>query len=49
MTKNIRDFLENLFEFYFLNIIVNVNFFSNLKLEYYYEYVPEILLKVSLK
>ena len=49
MTKNIRDFLENLFEFYFLNIIVNVNFFSNLKLEYYYEYFPEILLKVSLK
>ena len=41
--------MKNLFEFYFLNIIVNVNFFSNLKLEYYYEYFPEILLKVSLK
>ena len=49
MTKNIRDFLENLFEFYFLNIIVNVNFFSDLKLEYYCEYYPEILLQVSLK
>ena len=49
MTKNIRDFLENLFEFYFLNIIVNVNFFSDLKFEYYCEYYPEILLQVSLK
>ena len=26
MKKNIRGFLENLFEYYFLNIIVNVNF-----------------------
>ena len=49
MAKNIRGFLENLFEYYFLNIIVNVNFFSDLKFEYYYEYYHEILLKVSLK
>ena len=45
MTKNIRDFLETLFEYYFLNIIVNVNFFSDLKFEYYCEYYPEILLQ----
>ena len=38
MAKNIRDFLENLFEYYFLNITVNVNFFSDLKFEYYCEY-----------
>ena len=49
MAKNIRGFLENLFEYYFLNIIVNVNFFSDLKFEYYCEYVPEILLQVLLK
>ena len=49
MAKNIRGFLENLFEYYFLNIIVNVNFFSDLKFEYYCEYYPEILLQVSLK
>ena len=48
MAKNIRGFLENLFEYYFLNIIVNVNF-SDLKFEYYCEYYPEILLQVSLK
>ena len=30
--------MENLFEYYFLNIIVNVNFFSDLKFEYYFEY-----------
>ena len=34
MKKN-RGFLENLFEYYFLNIIVNVNFFGDLKFEYY--------------
>ena len=34
MAKNIRDFLRNLTD-YFLNIIVNVNFFSDLKFEYY--------------
>ena len=44
MAKNIRGFLENLFEYYILNIVVNVNFFSDLKLEYYCEYYPEILL-----
>ena len=44
MAKNIRGFLENLTD-YFLNIIVNVNFFGDLKFEYY----PEILLQVSLK
>ena len=48
MAKNIRGFLENLTD-YFLNIIVNVNFFSDLKFEYYCEYYPEILLQVSLK
>ena len=36
MVKNIRVCLENLFENYFLNIIVNVNFFSDLKFEYEY-------------
>ena len=48
MAKNIRVFLENLFEYYFLNIIVNVKLFSDLKLDYYCEYYPEIL-QVSLK
>ena len=48
MAKNIRGFLENLTD-YFLNIIVNVNFFSDLKFEYYCEYYPEILLQESLK
>ena len=49
MAKNIRNFLKNLFEYYFLNITVNVNFFSDLKFENYCEYYPEILLQVSLK
>ena len=49
MAKNIRDFLEILFEYYFLNIITNVNSFGNLKFERYYEYYPGILLQVSLK
>ena len=40
--------MDNLFEFYFLNIIVNLNFFSDLKFEYYCEYYPEILLQDSL-
>ena len=35
MAKNIRDFLENLFEYYFWSIIVNANFFSDMKFEYY--------------
>ena len=34
MAKNIRGFWENLTD-NFLNIIVNVNFFSDLKFEYY--------------
>ena len=49
MAKNIRGFLENLFEYYFLNIIVIVNFFSDLKFEHYCKYYPEILLQVCLK
>ena len=49
MAKNIRGFLEKLFEYYFLNIIADVNFFIDLKFEYYREYYPEILLQVSLK
>ena len=50
MAKNIRGFLKNLFEYYFLNFIVNINFFSALKFDYYYyEYYPEILLEVGLK
>ena len=49
MAKNIKGFLENLFEYYFLNIIDNVNFFNDLKVEYYWEFYPEILLQVSLK
>ena len=38
MGKSTRDLLENLFEYYILSIIVNVNFFSDLKLEYVCEY-----------
>ena len=49
MAKNIKEFLQNLFEYYFLNIAVNVNFFSDLKIEYYCEYYPEMLLQVNLK
>ena len=49
MAKNIRGFLKNLFEHYFLNVITNVKYFSDLKFEYYCEYYPEILLQVSLK
>ena len=33
---------------FFFNIIVNANFFSDLKFEYYCEYYPEILLQLSL-
>ena len=49
MAKNTRGFLENLFVYYFLNIIVNVNFFSDLKIEYCCEYYPEMLLQENLK
>ena len=48
MAKNIKGFLENLFEYYILNIIVNVNFFSDFKFEYYCDYYPEILPRVNL-
>ena len=41
MTKNIRGFLENLFEYYILIIIVNVNLSSDLRFEYYCEYYPK--------
>ena len=47
MAKNIRGFLLNLFEYYFLNIIVKVSFFSDMKFEYYCEYYPVILVWVS--
>ena len=33
MAKNIERFLETLPDYYFLNINVNVNFFSDLKFE----------------
>ena len=49
MANNIRDILKNLFENYFLNIIANFNFFSDLKYEYYCEYCLEIPLKESFK
>ena len=38
MAKNIRGFFENLFEYYFLIMIVIVNFFSDLNFEYCCEY-----------
>ena len=34
MEKKIGGFFKNLFEYYFLNIIVNVSFFSDLKFQY---------------
>ena len=37
MANDIRAFWENLFKYYFLNIIVNVNFFSDFKFEYDFE------------
>ena len=49
MAKNVRYFLENLFKYYFLNIITNVNLFSDLKFKYYCKYYPEILLQESLE
>ena len=42
MAKNFRGFFENLFGYHFLNIIANINFFRDLKFEYYCEYYPEI-------
>ena len=38
MAKNFRGFMETLFEYYFLNVIMNVNLFSDLKFECYCEY-----------
>ena len=49
MAKNVRGFLKNLFEYFFLNIIAKANLLSDLKFEYYCEYCPESLLQVSLK
>ena len=49
MTKNIRGFMENLFEFFFLNITLNVDFINDLKFEYYCEYYSETVLQKSLK
>ena len=49
MAKHIKDFLENLVEYHFLIIIMNVNLFSDLKFQYYCDYSPEILLQVNLK
>ena len=50
MAKNIRGFLESLFdEYLFADIIANINFFSDPKFEYYCKYYPEILLQVNLK
>ena len=49
MAKNIRGILENFIWILFLNVIVNVNFFSDLKFEYYCEYYPEMLVQESLK
>ena len=49
MAKNITGFLENFFGYYFLSIIVKVNFFNDLKFEYYCEYYPKILVQVNLK
>ena len=49
MAKKIRAILENLFEYYFLNISVNINFFSDLKFKHYREYNSEILLQVNHK
>ena len=48
MAKGIRDFLENLIEYYFLNIIVDVNFLSDLKVEYYCEYTLKYCYKKAL-
>ena len=49
MAKIIGGFLETLFEYYFSNFILNVNFFGGLKFEYYCEYYLEIQLQASLK
>ena len=49
MAKSIIDFLETLFEYYFLNIILNVIVnVSHLKFKRYCQYYPEILYKSGL-
>ena len=48
MAKNIRSFLENLFEYYFLNIFVNFNFFIDFRFKYYCEYYLELLINEKL-
>ena len=50
MAKNVIVFWDNLFEYYFMNVIVTVNFVSDLKFEYYCKYYAEtLLLQVNLK
>ena len=48
MAKNIRGSLENLFECCFLNIIVNVNFFTDLKSEYIVSTILKLCYKKAL-
>ena len=53
MAKNIRGFLENLFEYHFFNNIVNVNYFSDLNitgsttLKYYHKQAISKKLKLN--
>ena len=51
MTKNIRGFLENLFEYYYFNIIVNASFFSdfNITVSATLKYYPKQALNEKLK
>ena len=44
MAKKKKKNWENLFEYCFLNVTVNVKFFCDLKFEHYCGYYPEILL-----
>ena len=48
MAKNIESFFGE-YEYFFLNIILNHNFFSDLKCKYYCENFPEMLLQVNFK
>ena len=45
MVKNTRGVSEKFSGYNFLNIIVNVNFFNDLKFKYYWEYYPETPLR----
>ena len=49
MAKNMRGFQGNLLEYYFLNIILNANFFNDLKIEYYLRKLMEGAMKYFLK